>query len=85
MTAETFRRGCARCEWSTVQDTRAEARAALETHAADASHPLCTICRQSLSELMEGTCMGCVGRVRAKLAEVVEMFGLLPAELVHAV
>jgi hypothetical protein len=83
VTAETFRRGCARCDWSTVQDSRAEARAALETHAADAAHPLCSICRQSLSVLMEGTCMGCVGRVRAKLRDAVEMFALLPGELVH--
>lgn len=80
----TFRRGCARCQWSTTAETRAEAKTAAEDHAAGAAHPLCCICHRSLPVGPDQTCLPCMARVRERLADLLVLYALLPAELAHS-
>lgn len=75
-------RRCKRCDWTTT-GTRGDTRAEAETHAARAQHPLCCICHRSLDQEVEQTCPGCVTRVRERLADILVLYALLPAELEH--
>lgn len=76
-------RGCARCDWNTT-GTRLEVRADAETHATATGHLLCCICHRSLERGVEQTCPDCVTRVRERLADILVLYALLPAELEHA-
>lgn len=79
------RRVCARldCAWQVDADTRNEAQAELALHAADTGHWLCCICSRSLPYLDSYTCLGCIGRTKRRLRDIVDLYALLPAELRH--
>lgn len=79
----SYLRGCARCDWKVDADTRPEARVQAALHADRAAHPLCELCGRSLPAALDVTCYGCIHRARVRLAEIVELFALLPAELLY--
>lgn len=67
-------RRCARCQFAADD---------LTGHAADAEHWLCVVCSRSLRVDETQTCQRCIGAVRVDLTTIVELYGLLPAELPH--
>lgn len=71
---------CRRC------DFQAETHDALVEHAqpANASHPLCICCYRSLYLDERQTCVHCLGAARRDLRTVVELYALLPEQLVDA-
>lgn len=69
------RHDCHRCDW------RGDDEHPLSEHVADSGHPACVICARSLHHDEQQTCLPCLGRVRADLADVVYTYGQLPAEL----
>lgn len=55
----------------------------LRDHAISEMHPLCVVCTRSLPLLEIQTCSACVGAARRDLAEIVELYALLPETLGH--
>lgn len=43
----------------------------------------CVVCAGHLDDVEPQTCVGCLGRVRRDLADIVELFALLPEQLGH--
>lgn len=76
-----IRRQCARCSWTGSHDDRGAVMLLLADHAAEAGHPLCSVCARSLTPEETHTCLRCIGVVRRDLGEVVDLYALLPAEL----
>jgi hypothetical protein len=68
---------CRRCDFTAPDDESAT------EHAATTGHLRCVVCqRQSLTDLERQTCPGCIGRVRADLADIAQGYALLePAGL----
>jgi hypothetical protein len=62
---------CARCDY----------HGDLAEHAADTSHPMCTVCNRSLPLGYDQTCTTCIGWARRSLNLVEELYPLLPHEL----
>lgn len=61
---------CARCEFT----------GDLAEHAPASGHWPCVCCNRSLAEHETQTCTRCVARVRTDLADIVELFAMLPAQ-----
>lgn len=56
----------------------------LTEHAVEAEHPLCAVCeRESLTDYERQTCAKCVGRIRADLADIENLYARLPGLLVE--
>jgi hypothetical protein len=81
ITAEPHTRRCLRCDWTGTADTWGEARDLAVDHAVAAEHWLCALCLRSLPAELEQTCYGCVARTKTRLADIVDLYALLPAEL----
>lgn len=60
---------------------RCNYQGSLPEHAQDAGHPLCICCARSLHLAEKQTCTVCTGRTRADLADVENLYMLLPDEL----
>jgi hypothetical protein len=79
---------CRRCEWEPdpidPTDPNAPTRhQALVVHAAAAGHPLCCICRRSLSDIQPQTCDTCLDETRGNLSAVLAMWLELRSYLGH--
>jgi hypothetical protein len=72
---------CARCCWQPEVDVETAAREQLVEHAVVWSHPLCTVCHQSLPENEGMACDRCLQRTREHLAGVALMYDELPQHL----
>lgn len=79
-----MRYGCRRCDWRPDRDDATPHRDQLAEHAADTGHPLCIVCGGGLAVAELQTCAECVATTRARLAEIVERYALLPGEFGHA-
>lgn len=71
---------CRRCKW--VPDPDAESsRGQLLGHARETGHPLCILCSAPLPWDRPMTCLPCLADVRRALAELVQLYALLPAAM----
>jgi hypothetical protein len=72
-----------RCHWQPDPELEESERDQLASHAVDADHPLCAVCSRSLQVEEPRTCEKCLTRARENLAEIVDLYALLPDELGH--
>lgn len=76
---------CRRCDWRPYSGDDAPGPASqLADHAAETGHLACIVCGASLSLEDRQTCADCIALTRSRLAEIVELYALLPGELGHA-
>lgn len=74
---------CHRCDWQHDRDVPDPPRAQLAAHSAESGHPLCVVCLGSLEPTELQTCLGCLASVRRLMAEIVDLFAMLPETLGH--
>jgi ribosomal protein L37AE/L43A len=75
------RYACRRCDW-TPADSETP-RVDLLEHSGDAEHPVCVVCGLSLERAELQACVPCLADLRVRLAGILELYALLPAELGH--
>lgn len=76
-------RACARCDWRPDPDAGVPDRDQAMAHAEAAGHWLCSVCTRSLDPTEPVVCERCITRTRSRLAQLVELYALLPDELEH--
>lgn len=74
------RHDCRRCDWTPAPEQGPGADQ-LADHARATGHLLCIVCWTSLPEDRRQTCLPCLAEVRRHLAEVVDLYALLPAAM----
>lgn len=80
------RHDCRRCDWKPEGAALSDRVQLLEhSQSEPVRHPLCIVCASSLPWSSPQTCLPCLADTRRVLAEVVDLYALLPAAMRQAV